>query len=81
MKIQSFYTFNKTHRRYDRSPLLHLDRYGYKEVVDIMYDKGEQPKPKKEVIEYAKLRELNNVVYRMTTHTYGQPYITIYAKY
>lgn len=80
MKIQSFVTFCKNHKRYDSSPLLHLYRYGYKEVYCYEYDKDEQSKPKKEIMELAKLWGWSNVVYRQTTHSFNQPWITIYAK-
>ncbi|KKL87498.1 hypothetical protein LCGC14_1934090 [marine sediment metagenome] len=79
--IKSFYTFNKTHKRYDHSPLLHLHRYGYTEIGCEVYDKGEDPKPIILVKEFIENRNYKDVVYRMTTHTYNQPWIEIYAKF
>ena len=81
VKIQSFNTFKKTHKRYHKSPILFLDHYGYTEVSCIEYDKGEQPKPKKEAIGIAKLLKLKDVVYRMTTYAWNHPWIVVYRNY
>ena len=80
MKIQTFNTFKKTHKRYHKSPVLYLDHYGYNNVMGIEYDEGEQPKPRVEVEKYAKVAGYKDIVYHMTTHSCHQPWIEIYAK-
>ncbi len=79
--IKSFYIFNKTHKRYDYCPLLHLHRYGYMEVGCFEYYQSSDPKPRFQVKEFIQCHAYKDVVYRMTHHTFGQPWITIYAKF
>ena len=80
MKIQSYQSFIRKNKRYEKSPILNLNRYGYSYLSDKEYESGYDVKPKVLALMIAELYGINDVVYRITTHTYGQKWIEFYGK-
>jgi len=77
--IENYYKFLETHTKYFKSPILNLNRYGF--VIlggDFLWEVDS--KPKKHIRNIIKVRNITegHIVFRFTTHSYGEKYIEIW---
>jgi len=80
MLIENYYTFLKTHTKFHKSPALNLNRYGFTEIDEEFIYKMNM-KPKEYIKNFLKGRNLvrgGHIVFRHTTHTYGERALEIW---
>ncbi len=79
MLIENYYKFLETHTKYFKSPSLNMDRYGFFEI-DREFLWKMDCKPKKYIRNIIRLQNIigGHIVFRFTTHTYGEKSIEIF---
>lgn len=77
--IQSYRSFLKTHKKFNKNSQINMYHHGYIEIYCNPHYGREDKKPLEIVKEiYGTERDL---VYAMTTHTYKQVYLNIYERF
>ncbi len=77
--IENYYKFLSKRTKFFKSPLLNLDRYGFREIADEFLYKIDI-KPREYVARQIKFKNIikGHIVYRFTAHTYGERAIEIF---
>ena len=77
--IENYCKFLETHTKYFIKPLLNLNRYGFALISeDFLWELNS--KPKKYIKDIIKAYHITkgHIVFRFTTHSYGEKYIEIW---
>ena len=77
--IENYYKFLEKHSKYFKSPSLNLDRYGFFEIdSEFLYKIDSKSREYIKAVLKCKNITKGHVVFRYTTHTYGERAIEIW---